>query len=494
MNKIFNSGSVKELWKMSFPMMITFFSMSAMIFVDRIFLSWYSNEALSASVTSGTLSWAFICCIMTIAAMSEVFVSQFNGAKKYDEIGKPIWQMLWLCLFSFAFFIPAAILITPVVFPAAVNPLENAYFSFFMYTGPFFCLHAALSGFFIGRGHPKLIKWMAIISNVVNIILDPIFIFGIDGYFPSYGMMGAAYATLIGTIVQVTVVFLVFFNKKHDKHFSTKNWRFDKSLFLSCIKIGTPPAVFILIELIGWTVFYMMMKGISDQHIFIAGICQSILILFFFVGWGIEKGCIALAGNFIGQKKNHLLNNVLRSSVYLLGIFSIFLAVILILFPKPLIDWFFQSPLAVNEHGSTNTMSPNMIMQTKTLIRSSLILIFFYIILENIRWAVNGLLTAAGDTMFLLIAGTISLWVFCFIPTYFFVYLPKASIVNAYGIQVAYAILSLIIVYVRFAQGKWKTKKIIEEKNTTQENIQAIPTVEIEQTASINDEESSTKH
>lgn len=465
MSKIFSTGSMKELWKMSYPMMVNFLSLSIMLFVDRIFIARYSGEALSASVTAGTLSWAFICAGMTLASMSEVFVSQFNGAKKNKEIGKPIWQMLWFCLFSFAAFIPIAWFLTPHIFPYATKPLEYTYFNFFMYTGPFFCLHSAIAGFFIGRGYPRVIQWMAVVSNLVNIILDPIFIFGIKGVFPSLGMMGAAYATLIGTLVQVVAVFLFFISKKHDKHFKTRDYRFDKKLFRSCLKVGAPPAIFIMAELMGWTFFYMMMEGISAQHLHVASILQSLLMLFFFVGWGLEKGCVALAGNFIGQKKPELINNTLKSAMKLLAIFAGLLAVILFGFADPMINWFFESSLSTNEHGITNK-DPAYLATTKALTKAALLYLFVYIIFENIRWALNGLLTAAGDTMFLLISGTLSLWAFCFVPVYFFIYLPKGSVVNAFGIQVIYGFLATLIVYARFRQGKWKTKKIVEEEKS----------------------------
>ncbi len=450
MNTMFNKGSLGELWKISYPMMINFLSLCAMLFVDRIFLSFYSKECLTASVTSGTLSWAFITAILTLAAMSEVFVSQFNGAGKNKELGRPVWQMLWLCLFSFGFFIPVGLILAPIIFPIATLPLEHSYFSFFMFTGPFFCFNSALAGFFIGRGHPKIIQWMAVVGNLVNVVLAPIFIFGIAGVFPSLGIMGAAYATFIGSVVQCFVVFLYFINKKHDAMFNTRNYQFDKKLFLSCLKIGIPPAVFVSLELVGWTIFYLMMKGISETHIFVAGVLQSILILFLFVGWGIEKGCVALTGNFIGQKKNYLVNNVFLSSLKLLSIFSILLATLLFAFCDPIIHWFF------NDHS----LSLESIAETKTTIKTSLFFLFFIIVIENIRYALNGILTAAGDTLFLLLAGTASLWIFCFIPTYFFIYLPKSSVIYAYAIQVFYASAALLIVYLRFAQGKWKNLSI----------------------------------
>ncbi len=456
---------MRELWKMSYPMMVNFLSLSIMLFVDRIFIARYSGEALSASVTAGTLSWAFICGGMTLASMSEVFVSQFNGAKKNHLLGKPIWQMLWLCLFSFAVFLPIAWFFTPYMFPIATKPLEHHYFNFFMYTGPFFCLHSAIAGFFIGRGYPRVIQWMAVVSNLVNIILDPIFIFGIKGVIPSLGMMGAAYATLIGTLVQAIAVFGFFLSKKNHSKFNTRDYRFDKKLFLSCLRVGTPPAVFIMIELIGWTIFYLMMEGISPQHIHVASILQSILLLFFFVGWGLEKGCVALGGNFIGQKKPHLLKKTFTSALGLLTIFAGLLAVILFGFQGPMIDGFLNRSMANGEFSAV-ALDASYLATTKALIKGSLPFLFLYVILENIRWALNGLLTAAGDTMFLLISGTLSLWLFCLAPIYFFIYLPGGSVVQAFGIEVIYGVLATLIVYARFKQGKWKTKKIVEEEKT----------------------------
>jgi MATE family multidrug resistance protein len=455
MNTLFKNGSLKELWKISYPMMINFLSFCTMLFVDRIFLSLHSKESLTASVTAGTLSWACITAILTLAAMSEVFVSQFNGAQKTKELGRPVWQMLWLCLFSFAFFIPVGLTVAPLIFPYTLFPLENSYFLFFMFTGPFFCFNSALAGFFIGRGYPKIIQWMAIVSNLINVILDPIFIFGIEGFFPSFGMIGAAYATLISALVQGVVIFLYFINSRHSTLFDTRNYQFDKKLFISCLKVGIPPAVFVSLELVGWTTFYMMMRNISQTHIFIASILQSILILLFFVGWGLEKGCVAIAGNFIGQKKSYLVKNVFISSLKLLSIFSALLAVCLALFNEPIINWFFND-------GSVPIES---LQETKSIARTSLFYLFFIILFENIRYALNGILTAAGDTLFLLFAGTASLWIFCFIPTYFFIYLPKASIIYAYAIQVFYSCAALIIVYIRYAQGKWKTLSLTEDQD-----------------------------
>src|SRR3989344_2976794 len=102
-------GSIRELWSVSFPLMISSLASLFMIFTDRIFLSRYSVEALNASVNAGTLAWALMAGFAMVTAMSEVFVAQYNGAKQYHRLGRPVWQMIWFSLFSFALFIPMAI-------------------------------------------------------------------------------------------------------------------------------------------------------------------------------------------------------------------------------------------------------------------------------------------------------------------------------------------------------------------------------------------------
>ena len=83
--------------------MISAFASMLMIFTDRLFLAHYSIEALNAAVASGTLAWAFMAGIGMITAMSEIFVARYNGAAQYKLLGVPVWQMLWISLFSLLF-------------------------------------------------------------------------------------------------------------------------------------------------------------------------------------------------------------------------------------------------------------------------------------------------------------------------------------------------------------------------------------------------------
>ncbi len=451
------TGSVKQLWKVSFPMMINYLSMTGMLFADRLFLSWHSTNSLNASVEAGTFAWAFIVAIITLAAMSEVFVAQFNGAKKYHLLGKATWQMIHFSLISALFFYPIAIYGTSLFFTE--GSLQWIYFRMLLLFGPLYALISAFGGFYTGQGKTKVMQWLGLIGNAVNVILDPILIFGIDGFVPSMGIQGAAIATGIGTAVQVVIIATMFFRRKNRNQFKTHLISFDKKLFFSTLRIGLPPAIFVALELTAWAAFYHMMAMISPVHILVASLLQSSLILFLFFGMGVEKGAIALAGNFIGAKETHKIKETIISGFKLCAYYSIFMACIFLLFPDLLMNFFLKSDAISNEITDLSLV--------RNLTRIGFIFIIFHITFENLRWVIAGILTAAGDTLFLMITGAITLVLLLIIPTYFLVVIPKASMLITFIIWVIYSFTTALIFYFRYLTGAWKKKKIISKSKTS---------------------------
>ena len=463
MEKLFERGTIRTLLRVSLPLMISYLSLFAMMFVDRAFLAQMSTDALNACVQAGTLAWALNLGWMTLAAMAEVFVAQYNGAKAYGKLGIPVWQMLWMGVFSLAAFIPLAIWGGDLIYGAGT--LSAKYFRWITVAGPSYVFLSALSAFYIGQGRTMTITVLAVIGNSINIVLDPILIFGIKGYFPAMGITGAAIATGIGVIFQVIVLAVMFLKKKNRETKGSANWRFSLSHFKSCIKIGLPPSIFMTFELLGWALFYHMMGLVSTQHIFVAGVCQSIFMLFIFFGFGIEKGSAAIAGNFIGAGNYDEIKHLVRSGVKLIGLFGIVLFIFMVAYPDLLINWFTQNQYAL-EDPSLGLTAENELMQAKSLIRTGLILVFVYTLIEKLRWLFSGILTSAGDTLFLLISGASSVWLCMVLPTYLIVVRPSGSITYAFAIWVFFSVVSTALFVGRFLQGKWKNIKLLDSESS----------------------------
>lgn len=456
-------GSLRDLWKVSCPLMISYLSMTLMLFVDRIFLAQYSTATLSAITSSGVLAWGFIMGITTIANISEVFVSQYNGNGQFRKVGTAVWQLIWLSCISIFLFLPLALWGSDIIYP---NPssYEHQYFKWLILGGPIFALQAAVSGFFIGLGKTKIIQWLGVLGNIVNIILDLILIFGL-GPIPSLGVTGAAIATNIGVGIQVVILIILFLQKQYKLNFETTNWKYHSKLFWNCIKVGFPPAVFIALELFAWACFYWIMGRSGENHLLVVSICQSIFMLFLFFGFGIEKGAAAIAGNLIGAGQLDKVKRLLYSGIILCIIFSCISLVPLLCCPDKVISCFLQHPSFLNQN---TYMDPDInLLELKETIQSSLLLIGVFVFFENIRWLLSGILTSAGDTFFLMISGALSVWICMILPSYLLFMKSNCSIMCALWIWIFFSLVAVLLSLTRFLLGKWKKKTIFSHKIMT---------------------------
>lgn len=457
------SGSLRSLWKVSASLMISFLSATAMMLFDRLFLSYYSTSALTAATSSGTFYWAGCCLWMAVAGIAEVFVAQKNGAKHYKQLGAPVWQMSYLALLSICFFLMLSHFGSLFFYNHGImNADEYTFYRWNNLFAPLLIFFSAFASFYIGQGKTSLIKWLALLGNGVNILLDPLLIFGVRGWIPQMGIKGAAIATGSGLFVQVFVLLVMFLNRKNREHFGTNDFRFQPEIFQQCIKIGLPPAIFTFFELLGWTAFYLMMKKISAHHLIVSSVTQTILVFFLFFSMGLEKGAAAAAGNLIGAKQLNEVKKVFRSGIILSLLFTLILAVFLIGYPDTILSLFFKNPQALG-HTELN-MGITELPAVKTSIKFAMAMLVIYLTFENIRFLTSGILQAAGDTLFTMLAGLFSIWFVLLMPTYFFIVKPQANIEQAFYIWLVYSFVSTLLFTFRFFQGNWKKKHLSDEK------------------------------
>ncbi|MBS4168653.1 MATE family efflux transporter [Parachlamydia sp. AcF125] len=453
----YTSGNLKEVWKTSLPLMFSWLSVVLMTFVDRLYLARYSTSALNSTVTSGTIAMAFTYGLQTLCEMGGVLVAQYNGAQQYRQIGPVIWQVLWITLFSFVFFIPLSFWGSDFLFAnSSQGILEKEYFSNLVLFGPALGLLGSISGFYIGRGFTSVITKVVIVGNISNVFLDPLLIFGWGETFPAMGIKGAAIATGISWVMQGLILFLCFIRANNQKIFDASAWRLDPKLLRDCLKIGLPTTLFIVLEIGGWGIFYMMMRDAGPTHILVSGICQSILILFVFVGCGVQKGVAAIAGNLIGAQKTEHLNQLMWSGVSIITGYFLLTCIPLIFFPDFMISCFLQNSGSVE--GATMVAD---LENLRPLLHFGLACTCIYLYLEDLRMVFSGILLGAGDTFFLMVSGVLAVWLFLLIPSYVIIVHSQASVEVSIGIWVFYSLSALLIPLYRFYFGKWRERKVI---------------------------------
>lgn len=441
-------GSLREIWAISWPLMIGLLSSSLMMFADRLLLSHYSTQALTASATAGMASYVLIIIPMIIAGISEVFVGRNHGANQLKEVGKPAWQMVWLSLLSTPFFWLSAFIVPKWLFLGTENGiLETEYFQWIIYFAPAFCSTIALSGFFIGIGHVKVVTYAAVLGNVTNIGLDILFIFGFGSLIPSMGIKGAALATGLSQLFQTLFLLALFLRKSNRETYGTDQWRFDRTSFLEGIYIGGPAGIGKFLELLAHFVFLRIVQTSGSDNMTILTVVQSFYILMAFIVEGLSKGVSSIAANLIGGRQETLIKKVLNSALTLQFAFFCIVFIGMLGFSHPLLTLFFSE----QEVGLLN--DPHFYQ----IARSALLWMSLFFLLDGFSWVYAGFLTACGDTKFLLYASLVLNWVFYILPSYFLLGIGKGSAAQGWMLVAFYALLTCLTYRWRYQSSRWKS-------------------------------------
>src|SRR5712692_4846502 len=91
-------GSVRELLRLAWPLIVTNSFFTLQIFIDRILLSHSSSEAVGASMVAVMLFWAPLALLQWTANYATTFVAQYVGAGQNRRVGPVIWQSLYFSL------------------------------------------------------------------------------------------------------------------------------------------------------------------------------------------------------------------------------------------------------------------------------------------------------------------------------------------------------------------------------------------------------------
>jgi multidrug resistance protein, MATE family len=437
-------GSLRELWQISFPLIVSLMSASLMIFLDRFFLAHYSLAALNASAHAGAAVQFLQFWSIATVCIAEVFVGRFNGARKLEKLGQPIWQMIWLSLGTFLIYLPIAFFAGPFIFLSVdYKDLEIEFFQILTCFIPFAALSAALSSFYIGRGKVRFVTAIMLGANLVNVILDAILIFGLPPFVPSFGIAGAAYATAISQFFQAMILFSAFFCRHNRKLYGTGRWKLNKRLFFSCVRIGLPNAVAHSLEIFAWVLIFDLMSRLGSDYMTVVTIAQSILFLFTFITEGVSKGATAIASNFIGSQKQELVWKLLASGTKFYAYIFLLLGGCLAVYPDPLIKWFLPD---------AETLS----LATQSTIRTACFWVWIYFLFDGVSWLLIGLLTAAGDTRFVMKVGGTAPLLFGLLPVYLFVFIWGAPAHITWMLIAFNSLASGLIYFWRFKSEKWK--------------------------------------
>jgi len=429
-------GSVRELLSISIPLMIASLSGLLMNFCDRLILAHYSTDAMNAAVTAGMAANVFSYGAVEVAIIAEVFVGRYNGAQDFYKTAWPVWQMIWFSIATAVIFLPIGIFFGPmIVSTTAFDGLSLPYFQIWMGFAFLFPLGASLSAFFIGIGSVKIVTIATLVSNIANVCLDYLLVFGIPNVLDPLGIHGAVIATGLAQALQVLIFAVAFLMKNNRNRYGTHKAIFSLRLLKECLALGTPNALGHMVEIAGWALNLRVLAAAGTDYVTVLAMGQNLHILFAFISQGLQKGVIAVGSNLMGATAHHLLPKLIRSAFLVLGGVAAILFIPLVVKPEPIIGLFLSA-------APENTQVFSMAIKTGAWV-------WCFIILDSIVWTMAGVLTIYGDTKFIMITNALAAWFLAVLPMYVFLYLYHASPYFSWVIINVYALLNACFFLIR---------------------------------------------
>lgn len=443
----------REAIAVSLPLVVSTSSWTVMQFIDRMFLLWYSPQALAAALPAGILNIEVVVFFMGLASYVNTFVAQYHGAGKPGRIGLVVWQGVWIGVLTMPLVLATIPLAEPIFtwagHPADVVPLEVIYYRVMCYGASSIVISAALSSFFTGRGRVWTVMVVDTIAALINVVLDYAWIFGKWG-FPEWGVDGAAWATVVALWVKTAIYLgLMLRREQRERYGILTGMRFDWPLTLRLLRYGSPHGLQLLLDVGTFTTFLLVVGRLGSLELTASNLAFNINNLAFMPIWGCGIAVMTMVGQRLGENRPDLAARATWSTFWLSMAYTLFMGAVYVLFP----DWFvgpYQGELDAETY--------------RQLRHLTVVLLWFvagYCLFDTANVIFVSAIKGAGDTWFVFYTSA-TLAVLMVAGTWGGVVWGGGKLMFAWSALLVW-ILAMGVVYgVRFWQGRWQTMRVIE--------------------------------
>ncbi|WP_228237447.1 MATE family efflux transporter [Allomuricauda sp. M10] len=443
----FTTGSIrKAIFMLSIPMILEMLMESIFALVDIAYVSKVSvNAVATIGLTESVITLVYALAIGLSMAATAV-VARRIGEKDVQGAKVAAVQAI-----SLGVLISVIIGIVGILFAKEILALmggepdlieEGFGYTKFMIGGNItVVLLFLINAIFRGAGNASIAMWALVLSNGLNIILDPMFIFGF-GPIPEYGVMGAAIATNIGrgsaVLFQLGILFFGWGKIKLALSDLVLNFK----VMVNLIKVSLGGIAQFLIGTSSWIFLMRIMSEFGSE--ILAGYTIAIRVMMFTLmpSWGMSNAAATLVGQNLGAKQPDRAEiSVWKTGKYN-AIFMGTVSLVYLIFAKQIISWFNTTPDVV-KNGS-------LCLQ---VIAAGYI---FYAYGMVVSQAFNG----AGDTKTPTKINLISFWMFQLPLAYI------AALVLEWGAMGVFLAITLaevvlaILAIVWFKKGNWKQVQV----------------------------------
>ncbi|MGX2944112.1 MATE family efflux transporter [Enterococcus alishanensis] len=356
-NKFETNHLLSLIIKMSIPSIFSMLIQSMYNIVDSIFVAKIGTEALTAVSIAFPIQNLILALTVGFGTGLNAFLSRKLGSKDNEEANQAATQGIFTSLLHYLLVVVLGLVFAKPFMAlfsddALTLSLGYEYISvIFLFSFGVF-IHITIEKVYQASGNMIAPMIFQLVGSLVNIILDPILIFGWFGL-PSMGIRGAAIATVIGQLSSMCLAIL-FFKKGHMPiNFVFKNFKWSKSLTRELYYNSIPSFLLLSIGSIMVSGINLILATTSQVGVLIFGIYYKVQSFVFMPINGIVQGTLPIMSYNYGAKNTSRLQESLKLSVILAEIFSVIGTIIFLLFSKEIISLFStdQTVLTIGEQA-----------------------------------------------------------------------------------------------------------------------------------------------
>jgi MATE family multidrug resistance protein len=429
-------GSIFEVWALSWPLMLAYFSTGLMFFVDRLVLGRTSVAAMNAATNAGSSFWGVLIVPVVLAATAEVFVGKYHGEGALSKTARPTWQVIWFSLACAPIFVCAAPYLADYLFATTGNNTnESAYFIPLCTCAPLIIASMGFSGFFTGIGKTIHVTVSNVLSNVVNIALAIYFVL-----YLGWGCRGAALAGVLAQAVQITYYASIFFSRKYRQEYATGNCAFSREECKPFISVGGPSAISKQIEMLAHMTFLQIMAHSGLSNMTALTLTWNILLLVGFLIDAVSKGATAVISNVVGAKREEYIPKVLWAGIKLHIVLTCVLALVLFPFARQFVGLYL----------SPDAKAQLDLALIYAMVEKSMIWFIIFYFFDGCSWIIFGYFAAKSDTKFAMYVNAILNWAAYVGPIWIAVHYFGAGSNTAWMILAFYNVLIFACYFARY--------------------------------------------
>ncbi len=347
-NKMGVMSTGKLLFSMAVPMMLSMLVQAFYNIVDSIFVARLSENALTAVSLAFPLQNLMIAFGAGTAVGINALLSKALGAKKQDEVDRTANVGIFMSLCCAVVFAFIGIFLSRTFFSIQTDIAEiidygTDYsticlaFSFGIFSQ--FCFERLLQS----TGRTILATVTQLIGAIINIILDPILIFGYLG-FPAMGVKGAAVATVAGQIVAAIVAVIMNVKFNPDVHLRLRDIRWHTETVKGIYKVGFPS---IIMQSIGSVMTFGLnniLMAFTETATAVFGAYFKLQSFIFMPIFGLNNGMVPIIAYNFGAKKPDRVKSTIKITIISAVVIMLLGLTVFETIPHILLSFFNASP------------------------------------------------------------------------------------------------------------------------------------------------------